>query len=142
MKTPRWRSRNRFLFPGAVVAAVALAVAGLAAPALARPSAPAVQAAVAQGPGYPPPAGIYKSFTNCPLNNPLMHEVMPSTESGGGFAACVAGNAVTGSITLGWIISRYGFSAAYGTAAVLAAVALPYFLVVSHRVFATTGDTR
>jgi hypothetical protein len=55
----------------------------------------------ARGPGYPPPGGIYGSFTNCPLNNPVMHEVMPITESGGGFAACVAGLAVQGTVTLG-----------------------------------------
>jgi len=104
MKTPRWPSRNRFLIAGAAAAAVALAVAGLAAPALARPSAPAAQVSTsAQGPGYPPPKGIYKSFTNCPLNNPLMHEAgqLSAANSFGGFAACVAGNAVTGSITLG-----------------------------------------
>jgi len=83
-----------------------VAVAGLAAPALARPSAPAAQATTVRGPGYPPPKGIYKPFTNCPLNNPMMHEVMPITDSGGGFAACVAGNAVTGSITLGTITTQ------------------------------------
>jgi hypothetical protein len=30
-----------------------------------------------------------------------MHEVMPITDNGGGFAACVAGNATSGTITLG-----------------------------------------
>ena len=60
----------------------------------------------ARGPGYPPPGGIYGSFTNCPLNNPVMHEVMPITESGGGFAACVAGIAVTGTVTLGTLTTN------------------------------------
>jgi hypothetical protein len=106
MKTPRWRGRNRLLIAGSAVAAVAVAAAGLAAPALARPSAPL--ATTTQGPGYPPPKGIYKPFTNCPLNNPLMHEQgqLSATNSFGGFAACVAGNAVTGSITLGNITTQ------------------------------------
>src|SRR5215472_6632457 len=106
MKTSRWRSRNRFLFAGATAAALAVAVAGLAAPALARPSAPAAQATLARGPGYPPPKGIYKPFTNCPLKNPVMHEVLPNTDAGGGFAACVAGNATSGSITIGNITTQ------------------------------------
>jgi hypothetical protein len=106
MKALKWRSRSRLLFPGAAAAAVAVAVAGLAAPALARPSAPGAQASTTtQGPGYPPPKGIYKPFTNCPLNNPIMHEVLPLNQ-GGGFAACVAGNATTGSITLGNITTQ------------------------------------
>jgi hypothetical protein len=58
------------------------------------------------GPGYPPPGGIYGLFTNCPLNNPVMHEVMPITESGGGFAACVAGIAVQGTVTLGTLTTN------------------------------------
>jgi MFS family permease len=36
----------------------------------------------------------------------------------------------TGSTSMGWIIQRHGFSAAFGVAAVLAAFALPYFLAV------------
>jgi hypothetical protein len=50
------------------------------------------------GPGYPPPGGIYSSFTNCPLNNTVMDE---STT----FTACVGANATTGSITLGSIVT-------------------------------------
>lgn len=101
MQTSRWRSRRGFLFAGAAVtAAVAAAVAGLAAPALAGPSAPAAQAGTtARGPGYPPPKGIYAPFTNCPLNNPIMHEVMDT--DGGGLAACTAGLATGGSIKIG-----------------------------------------
>jgi hypothetical protein len=47
-----------------------------------------------RGPGYPPPGGIYKLFTNCPLKNPLMHEANV-------FTACTAGVATSGSIKLG-----------------------------------------
>lgn len=39
----------------------------------------------------------------------------------------------TGSTTVGWLIQRYGFTVAFGTAALLSAVALPYFLLVDRR---------
>jgi MFS family permease len=35
----------------------------------------------------------------------------------------------TGSTTMGWIIGKYGFAAAFGVAAALSAVALPYFVI-------------
>jgi len=39
----------------------------------------------------------------------------------------------TGSSTAGWLIERFGFSTAFGVAAMLSAVALPYFIVVERR---------
>ena len=39
----------------------------------------------------------------------------------------------TGSTTMGWLIQHYGFAAAFGVAAALAALALPYFLFVDRR---------
>jgi MFS family permease len=39
----------------------------------------------------------------------------------------------TGSTTVGWLIQRVGFSAAFGVAALLSAVALPYFIVADRR---------
>jgi MFS family permease len=39
----------------------------------------------------------------------------------------------TGSTTVGWLIEHYGFAAAFGVAAALSAIALPYFLVVDRR---------
>jgi MFS family permease len=58
----------------------------------------------------------------------------------GGILAALDTGIGTGSISVGWIIQRYGYSAAYGTAAIIAALSLPYFLLMSHRVFATTGE--
>jgi MFS family permease len=37
----------------------------------------------------------------------------------------------TGSITIGWLVERYGFETAYLVAAILAALAIPYFLTSS-----------
>jgi hypothetical protein len=77
-------------------------VAGLTSTVAAQPGS----SATVIGPGYPPPGGIYGQFTNCPLKNPVMHEVMPITEAGGGFAACVAGLAIQGTVTLGTITTN------------------------------------
>ncbi len=104
MKTSRWQNRRGFLFAGATVVAAVAAATALTAPALAAPSHPGVRAGTASGgPGYPPPKGIYAPFTNCPLTNPLMHEVMDT--NGGGFAACVGGLATGGSIKIGNIVT-------------------------------------
>jgi MFS family permease len=43
----------------------------------------------------------------------------------------------SGSIAMGWIIDHYGFGRAFGTAAVLAAMAVPYFLVANRMVMRT-----
>src|SRR2546425_2123895 len=39
----------------------------------------------------------------------------------------------SGSTVAGWLIQRFGFSAAFGTAAALSAIALPYFLLADRR---------
>lgn len=39
----------------------------------------------------------------------------------------------TGSIAMGWILEQYGFAAAYGTAAGLAACSIPFFIVAERR---------
>ena len=47
----------------------------------------------------------------------------------GAILACFDTGIGTGSTSMGWIIGRYGFASAFGTAAVLSAFALPYFLL-------------
>ncbi len=51
---------------------------------------------------------------------------------GAGLAAIDTGIGV-GSVGVGWIIQRFGFGPAFGTAAVLSAIALPYFVIVDRR---------
>jgi len=46
----------------------------------------------------------------------------------GAILACFDTGIGTGSTSMGWIIGRHGFASAFGTAAVLSALALPYFL--------------
>jgi hypothetical protein len=58
--------------------------------------------------GYPPPGGIYKAFTDCPLLNPLMQETPPGSDPASGgvsVAACVAGNATTGTLKIGNLVT-------------------------------------
>jgi predicted MFS family arabinose efflux permease len=47
----------------------------------------------------------------------------------GAILACFDTGIGTGSTSMGWIIEHYGFPRAFGTAAVLSALALPYFLL-------------
>jgi predicted MFS family arabinose efflux permease len=41
----------------------------------------------------------------------------------------------TGSIAMGWIVEHFGYRAAWGSAAALAACSIPYFVLVERRVF-------
>jgi MFS family permease len=61
----------------------------------------------------------------------VMRHVAPSRRGAafGGILAAFDTGIGTGSIALGWIIEHRGFPAAFATAAVLAALSLPYFLV-------------
>ncbi len=56
-----------------------------------------------------------------------------ATRRGAAFGAILAAfdtGIGTGSTTMGWIIQHFGFAAAFGVAAALSALAVPYFLVV------------
>jgi hypothetical protein len=100
------RIRRAIWVSASAAGAIALAVAGLTSAVAAQPTS--LAGTTVRGPGYPPPQGIYKPFTNCPLNNPIMHEDMATGigTDGGGFAACTAGNATSGSITIGNITTQ------------------------------------
>ena len=57
---------------------------------------------------------------------------VPQHRRGAAFGAILAAfdtGIGTGSTMAGWLIGRYGFSTAFGTAAALSALALPYFLI-------------
>jgi hypothetical protein len=93
MKSSRRWTRRALWLSASAATAVTLAVTGVTSSVAAAPASPS---SGTQGPGYPPPKGIYAPFTNCPLNNPVMHEATQ-------FAACTGALAVNGSITLGTI---------------------------------------
>lgn len=65
----------------------------------------------------------------------VMKEVGPERR-GAAFGAILAAfdtGIGTGSTAMGWIIGRHGFATAFGVAAALAALALPYFLFVDKK---------
>ena len=77
MKWSTWQSRHRVLL-GTATSAAAVALIAVGVPAAALATHPSSHAGPSQiGPGYPPPGGIYKPFTNCPLLNPIMQETPP-----------------------------------------------------------------
>jgi MFS family permease len=57
----------------------------------------------------------------------------------GGILAAFDTGIGTGSITMGWIIQRFGFQAAYAAAACLAAFSIPYFLLSERRLLWSTS---
>ena len=46
----------------------------------------------------------------------------------GAILACFDTGIGTGSTSMGWLINHYGFARAFGVAALLSALAIPYFL--------------
>ncbi len=95
MKWSTWQSRHRVLL-GTATSAAAVALIAVGVPAAALATHPSSHAGPSQiGPGYAPPGGIYKPFTDCPILNPIMLESVEQT------AACVVGAASSGSITIG-----------------------------------------
>ncbi len=68
----------------------------------------------------------YPAFVGYVMRN------VPGARRGAAFGAilaCFDTGIGTGSTSMGWIIEHYGFPRAFGTAAVLASLALPYFLI-------------
>jgi MFS family permease len=65
----------------------------------------------------------------------VMRHVDPSRRGAafGGVLAAFDTGIGTGSISMGWIIQHFGFRWAFGTAALLAALSAPYFLLVGRR---------
>jgi hypothetical protein len=100
MKPSSPRFRRVLWLGGAAAAAVALLIAGVTSTVAAQPTS--LAGTTVRGPGYPPPGGIYKAFTNCPLNNPIMHEF--GTDFGA--SVCTAGLATGGSVTIGNITTQ------------------------------------
>lgn len=98
MKPPSQRIRRVFLLSATAVTVGAMVLAGVTSSAVAAQSGPlaGVSHSDHRGPGYPPPGGIYTPFTNCPLRNSLMQESV-----GGSATGCVAGDATSGTITIG-----------------------------------------
>ena len=74
----------------------------------------------------------------------VMRHVTPDRR-GAAFGAVLAAfdsGIGTGSTAMGWVIQHYGFRAAFGMAAALSALALPYFIIVDRRVVHPSPEGR
>jgi MFS family permease len=114
---------KKLLMPslGLIVVGLALLAAGGTMPWL-------IASAVIFGLGYGTAYPMYVAH--------VMRHVDPARR-GAAFGAILAAfdtGVGTGSISAGWLIEHHGFRAAFGTAAVLAALAAPYFLFAEKRV--------
>jgi MFS family permease len=81
----------------------------------------------------------YPSFVGYVMRN------VPAVRRGAAFGAilaCFDTGIGTGSTSMGWIIEHYGFSRAFGTAAILSALALPYFLLADSLLATRATATR
>jgi MFS family permease len=87
-----------------------------------------IASAIVFGTGF---GSAYPAFAAFVMRH--VHETKRAAAFGGILAALDTGIG-SGSITLGWIIQRHGFSAAYATAACVAVLALPWFLFTRRRV--------
>jgi len=105
MKASSQWIRRAVLWGATGAVAAAMIVAGTSAEAahttLHPGSSQSNAGASSKGPGYAPPKGIYKPFTDCPLLNPLMQESTPGSATG-----CVVGDVVSGKIKIGNITTR------------------------------------
>jgi hypothetical protein len=102
MEQSNRRLRHAFFVGATAVAVAAAAVAAVTSSVGAQPKPQAAPKQI--GPGYPPPGGIYTAFTNCPILNPIMQETPPTSDpaaNGLSVAACVAGEATSGTLTIG-----------------------------------------
>ena len=119
---------KKVLFPSLTLIALGLAL--LAASAT-RPGL--VAAALVFGAGF---GSAYPAFAAY-----VMSHVAASRRGAafGGILAAFDTGIGTGSIATGWIIHRFGYSRAYLASAVLAALAIPFFVLVERRLFKAPG---
>jgi hypothetical protein len=111
MKASSQWIRRALLWSAAGATAAAMIVTGSSAQATTAHSGASQSRASSNhtGPGYPPPKGIYKPFTDCPLLNPLMRESL-----GGNATGCVAGVVNQGTIKIGNITTKIKYSTKNG----------------------------
>jgi MFS family permease len=117
----RWGYRRVF------VPSLALITAGLACLAAGGTRPLMIASAIVFGIGFGTAYPVYVGY--------VMRDI-GSARRGAAFGAILAAfdtGIGTGSTSMGWIIQNHGFRSAFGAAAALSALAVPYFLVVDRR---------
>jgi predicted MFS family arabinose efflux permease len=80
----------------------------------------AVVFGVGFGTAYPVYVGYVMRDVNAERRGAAFGAILAAFDTGVG----------TGSMSMGWVIQHYGFAAAFGVAAALSSLALPYFLAI------------
>jgi MFS family permease len=109
------------------VPCLVLIAVGLALLASASSLAWLVMSAIVFGAGFGTAYPVFVAY--------VMRDV-PAARRGAAFGAILAAfdtGIGTGSSSVGWLIERFGFQAAFGVAAMLSALALPYFVAIERR---------
>jgi MFS family permease len=122
------RLGDRFGYKRVFVPCLVLICAGMACLAIGGTRGWMITSAILFGTGFGTAYPVYVGY--------VMRDV-GADRRGAAFGAILAAfdtGIGTGSTTMGWLIGRYGFASAFGIAAALSALALPYFLVID-RVF-------
>jgi len=122
------RLGDRFGYRRVFVPCLLLITAGLACLAIGGTLRWMIVSAIVFGTGFGTAYPVFVGY--------IMAGISPGRR-GAGFGAILAAfdtGIGTGSTAMGWLIARMGFASAFGVAATLSALALPYFLVMDRRV--------
>ena len=117
-----------------IVPCLVLVVIGVAVLTVANSRAVFVVSALLFGVGF---GSVYPLFVS------LLMRDMPEHRRGATFGALIGAfdtGIGTGSIAIGWMSGRYGFSRAFAVAALLAALSVPYFLFLEKRRWITSAS--
>ena len=118
---------DRIGYKPVLAPALAFTAAGLAILVAARSRATLAASAIVFGIGFGTSYPVFVAY--------VMRDI-DARRRGAAFGAILAAfdtGIGTGSTLTGWVIQRFGFPTAFGTAAALAAISLPYFLVADRR---------
>jgi MFS family permease len=129
------RVADRFGYRRILVPSLVVIVLGLSILAVSSTRISMVCSALVFGVGFGTAYPVFAAY--------ILHRVT-AARRGAAFGAMLAAfdtGIGTGSTTLGWVIEQYGFPAAFGTAAALSALSLPYFVLAERMLFARKRPT-
>ena len=121
------RSADRIGYRRVFMPCLVLIAAGLALLSAAASRAGLIASAIVFGVGFGTAYPVFVAY--------VMRDIS-AARRGAAFGAILAAfdtGIGTGSTSVGWLIERYGFASAFGVAAALSALALPYFALMDRR---------
>jgi len=121
------RLGDRFGYRRVLMPSLLLMGAGLAILVLGGTRTLQLESAIVFGAGFSTAYPVYVGYA--------LRHVAPARRGAafGAILACFDTGIGTGSTSMGWIVEHYSYAAAFGTAAALSALSLPYFLLADKR---------